>query len=240
MFVSEKAFLRLLIPDDSRREQMYVERALARHGPHGLNLASIERDDRNLSQLEGTSFLPERLEWLLLSRERDSVDYRLEVEASGRLSNIAQLWPNSLQRLWLSHFIIEFKDLDFIADRLPGLETLMVRLPPTKYAVSTRYIVLNRSIKWLNAHRMRDIGSKDREIPRKAAEHAGISSSNRARDTDDVERHGIQLGRHALHHSCCGTSTRADRILQQDFQGQADKDARSRGDRGEAPRLVSP
>jgi hypothetical protein len=136
LFVSETVFLRLLQPDDSRREQLYVERALARHGPNGLNLASIERDDRNLSQLGGTSFLPERLEWLLLSRERDSREYHRSVEASGRLSNIAQLWPEGLERLWLSHLIVDFRDLDLIADKLPGLETLMIRLPPTKYPVS--------------------------------------------------------------------------------------------------------
>jgi hypothetical protein len=135
LFVSETVFLRLLQPDDSRREQLYVERALARHGPHGLNLALIERDDRNLSQLRGTSFLPERLEWLLLSRERDSLDYHRSTEASGRLSNIAQLWPEGLERLWLSHLIVDFKDLEFIADRLPGLETLMIRLLPIKYPV---------------------------------------------------------------------------------------------------------
>lgn len=136
LFVSETVFLRLLQPDDSRREQLYVERALARHGPNGLNLASIERSDRSLSQLGGTSFLPERLEWLLLSRERDSREYHRSVEASGRLSNIAQLWPEGLERLWLSHLIVDFRDLDLIADKLPGLETLMIRLPPTKYPVS--------------------------------------------------------------------------------------------------------
>ena len=219
LFVTETVFLRLLLADDSRREQLYVERALARHGPFGFNLASIERKDRDLSQLGETSFLPERLEWLLLSRERNTLDYQRSIEASGRLTNIAELWPYGLERLWLSHLIVDFRDLDFIADRLSGLETLMIRLPPTKYPVSR--VFSDQSQVSTDVGALPTTASTDRKVSRQATQSPGVSSPDSARDALDVERHPVQYGRHAAHRSSGGTSSRSDRVLQSDLHGSA-------------------
>jgi hypothetical protein len=135
LFLSETAFERLLIPDYSRQEQMYVERAITQHGQYGLDLASIERD-WTLPQLSSSSFLPPKLESLLLSRERDSLAYRAGVPAAPRFETVAQLWPDSLKKLWMSHFIVDFGDLRKIGESLPRLESLMIRLPSTKCPVS--------------------------------------------------------------------------------------------------------
>jgi len=135
LFLSETAFARLLIADYSRQEQMYVERALSQHGEYGFDLASIEREG-TLPRLSNSSFLPPNLESLLLSRERDSLAYRAGAPAAPRFEAVAQLWPDSLKKLWMSHFIVDFGDLRKIGEMLPQLESLMIRLPQTKCPVS--------------------------------------------------------------------------------------------------------
>lgn len=149
LFLSETAFTRLLIPDYSRQEQMYVERALSQHGEYGLDLATIERNG-SLPQLSNSSFLPPTLESFLLSRERDSLAYRAGAPAIPLFEAVSQLWPDTLKKLWMSHFIVDFGDLRKIGELLPGLESLMIRLPPTKCPVSLTWNVLknNHALIW--------------------------------------------------------------------------------------------
>jgi hypothetical protein len=136
--------------------------------------------------------LPERLEWLLLSRERDSREYHRSVEASGRLSNIAQLWPEGLERLWLSHLIVDFRDLDLIADKLPGLETLMIRLPPTKYPVSglpkhsQRRLILTRHKKYHTDNQPQRIAKFLQKLPRLRVFHLQIAPETQTMSNDTL------------------------------------------------------
>lgn len=80
----------------------------------------------------GWSFLPPDLDSLHISRGRQSDEEGPIAPASATymLYAIVSLWPSSLRKLWLSDLVLDWRDIQLVAETLTGLETLMFRSPP--------------------------------------------------------------------------------------------------------------
>lgn len=51
---------------------------------------------------------------------------------------VTEMWGGHLTKFWLSNYLLTVKDLAFIAERLPRLDTLMLRMSESTKNVSLR------------------------------------------------------------------------------------------------------
>jgi hypothetical protein len=56
--------------------------------------------------------------------------------ATHLVSAVAEMWGRNLSKFWLTNYLLTVKDLGVIAERLPKLDTLMLRMSESTKNVS--------------------------------------------------------------------------------------------------------
>jgi hypothetical protein len=83
-------------------------------------------------RLDEHSFLPPTLSGIHISGTKDGAGFMPGDTATHLVAAIAEMWGASLEKFWLMNYVLSVRDLGTIADRLRGLDTLMLRMSESR------------------------------------------------------------------------------------------------------------
>jgi hypothetical protein len=87
-------------------------------------------------RLDGYSFLPPSLTGIHISGTKDGAGVMPGDTATHLVAAVAEMWGASLEKFWLMNYVLSVRDLGTIAERLTGLDTLMLRMSESRKDVS--------------------------------------------------------------------------------------------------------
>lgn len=82
------------------------------------------------------SFLPPTLSAIQISGHKGGAPLMPGDTASHLVATVAEMWAGQLTKFWLTNYVLTIRDLATIAERLLGLDTLMLRMSDSRKEVS--------------------------------------------------------------------------------------------------------
>lgn len=101
----------------------------------GLDWSTVRRDGVH-PHLNERSFLPPTLAAIQISGHKDGAPVMPGDTASHLVAAVAEMWADQLTKFWLTNYVLTIRDLATIAERLPRLDTLMLRMSDSRKEVS--------------------------------------------------------------------------------------------------------
>lgn len=102
-------------------------------------------------QLGNHSFLPPTLSAIHISGNKDGAGVMPGDTASHLVWAVAEMWGSNVDKFWLTNYVLTVKDLGTIAERLPALDTLMLRMSESRRDVSAPSSPnLEHATDWIN------------------------------------------------------------------------------------------